>query len=189
MEMEPGAILFNIIVGGTSSIIVALYTRSKTQEKPRQKQPIRKAPPRVWPKVVKEFSDQKSPEPTRTLPPAPKIPQQIPFTLVPKESVSEEQQKLFSAIQYQVQKVIFDQDEAGGIVRIIPYSGLMKEIIVRFTQHQIIMSSHLPHQDLPRINIELQIDEEPRIPDYADPWKNITLEGDEKSINHLKHQR
>lgn len=57
--------------------------------------------------------------------------------------VDEDKKSLFSSIQYQVQDLIFEQDDTGLIARLIPYSGSIKEIIVEFKQNQIIMSGCL----------------------------------------------
>ncbi|MFX1285016.1 MAG: zinc ribbon domain-containing protein [Promethearchaeota archaeon] len=104
----------------------------------------------------------------------------------PKESVSEEKRSLFTSIQYQVQDLVFEQDDTGPFVRIIPYSGSLEEIRVDFFKNQIIMSGCLRRQNLPLVNLELKINEEPRQPSWDDPWLDITLSGEERILKRIK---
>ncbi len=104
----------------------------------------------------------------------------------PSELGSEEIQSLFSSIQYQVQELLFEQGDTGPFVRIIPYSGSLKEIKVDFDQSQIIMSGCLKRQNLPIVNLELKINGEPGQPSWEDPWYKITLTGEESIIKRIK---
>ena len=99
---------------------------------------------------------------------------------------SEELRSLFSSIQYQVQNLIFEEGSVGPVVRIIPYSGSMKEITVTLNQTRIIMEGCLKKLGLPLINLELKCEGEPRQLSWEDPWEDITVIGEENILNRIK---
>lgn len=106
--------------------------------------------------------------------------------LSPLKSVSEEKRTLFSSFQYQVQDLIFEEEDEGIVVRLIPFSGSIKEIKVTFNQNQIIMEGCLKKQNLPLVNLELKTEGEPRQPSWEDPWQDIALIGEEKVLKRIK---
>ncbi|MFX0124088.1 MAG: hypothetical protein ACFFAE_10660 [Candidatus Hodarchaeota archaeon] len=97
-----------------------------------------------------------------------------------------EKESLFSSIQYQVQDLITEQGMDGPIVRIIPYSGSIKEIKVTFHPNQIIMEGCLKKPNLPLVKLELKTEGEPRQLSWEDPWQNITLFGEENVLKRIK---
>ncbi|MFX1505618.1 MAG: hypothetical protein ACFFDC_05840 [Promethearchaeota archaeon] len=99
---------------------------------------------------------------------------------------SEEIHSLFSPIQYQVQNLIFEEGSVGPVVRIIPYSGSMKEITVTFNQICIIMEGCMKKLGLPLINLELKCEGEPRQLSWEDPWEAITVIGEKNILNRIK---
>jgi hypothetical protein len=103
-----------------------------------------------------------------------------------KEHVSQNIRSLFSSIRYQVQDLIFEQGDDGPKVRILPYSGSIKQILVEFEENQVTMSGCLKRLNLPKVNLELKIDGEPRQLSWDDPWEGITLMGEEKIISRIK---
>ncbi|UCG04093.1 MAG: hypothetical protein JSW11_08915 [Candidatus Heimdallarchaeota archaeon] len=104
----------------------------------------------------------------------------------PIKPVDEDKKALFSSIQYQVQDLLFEQDETTFFARMIPYSGSIKEILVKIKQNQIIMSGCLKRENIPKTNLELKIDGEPKEPSWGDPWQDIFLIGEEKIIRGIK---
>jgi hypothetical protein len=115
-------------------------------------------------------------EPTKEAPPtAPAI-----------DLVSEEKRALFSSVQYRVQDLAYEQSDTGLLVRLIPYSGLMKEIKVEFDNCQILMSGCLKRDNLPKVTLELKTRGEPRGPSWGDPWRDITMSGDKNVIAGIK---
>lgn len=159
---------------------------------------ISKEIPIVAPKLTTEVVTQKLEDlsysqPSEALPEMPKL---EPFistmatdTKAPiMEPVSEEKKALFSSIQYQVQNLIFEEGKTGPIVRIIPYSGTMKEIRVDFDRDKIMMSGCLKRPNLQLGNLILKTEGEPRQPSWDDPWKDITIIGEEEIIEQIKQR-
>ncbi len=159
-------------------------------------------------KVSKEFILEKHDEPSLDLPPVDTIIESTKTeALTPivsgdlesfketvsatpsNEHVSQDIRSLFSSIQYQVQDLIFEQGDVGPKVRIIPYSGSIEQILAEFDENQVTMSGCLKRLNLPKVNLELKTDGEPRQPSWDDPWEDITLIGEEKIINRLKLRR
>lgn len=159
-------------------------------------------------KVSKEFILEKHDEPSLDLPPVDTMRESAKTeALTPivsgnlesfkevvsetpsEEHVSQEIRSLFSSIQYQVQDLIFEQGDIGPKVRIIPYSGSIEQILAEFDEHQVTMSGCLKRMNLPKVNLELKTDGEPRQPSWDDPWEEITLIGEEKIINKIKSRR
>lgn len=172
---------------------------------PTKESPIQKKIPPIQPTLSREVKSRKPAEPSPDLPISKSFPKvskpksYIPIVSLasepaketitetpPKEPVSDELRSLFRSIYYQVQDLIFERGDTGPIVRIIPYSGSIKEIKAHFDQNQIIMSWNHTGENFPRINLEMKIDEAPRIPSYDDPWTDITLAGEEKIIQQIK---
>ncbi|MHA2247004.1 MAG: right-handed parallel beta-helix repeat-containing protein [Candidatus Hodarchaeales archaeon] len=166
---------------------------------------VEKKPTTVEPAILKEPSTIEPPVPTEPPKPEPKVSEKLARKPVkpiiaeelkplkeakpiipPIEPVDEDKQSLFSSIQYRVQDLIFEQSDAGPLVRLVPYSGSIKEILVEFKQNQIVMSGYLQQQNLPRMNLELKIDGKPRKPSWDNPWQDITLLGEEKIIKGIK---
>jgi ribosomal protein L40E len=98
------------------------------------------------------------------------------------EPVGEEKKALFSSLQYQVKSLIFEEDETGLIVRIIPYIRSMEEIRVNFDQNKIIMNGCLKRSNLPTVNIELKAEGDPRQPSWDNLWKDIIIIGEEEEV-------
>jgi ribosomal protein L40E len=106
----------------------------------------------------------------------------------PLKPVSDEKRTLFSFLQYQVQDLIFEEEDKGTVVRLIPYSGSIKEIKVTIHQNQIIMAGCLKKTHLPLVNLELKTEGEPRQPSWDDPWNGIALIGEEKVLKRIKRR-
>lgn len=103
-----------------------------------------------------------------------------------RKPIDELKKSYFSSIQYQVQDLLFEQDDTCFIARLIPYSGSIKEIMVKIAQNQIKISGCLKRENLPLVNLELRIDGEPKEPSWSDPWQDISLLGEEKIIKRIK---
>ncbi|MFX1283626.1 MAG: hypothetical protein ACFFB5_08225 [Promethearchaeota archaeon] len=106
----------------------------------------------------------------------------------PREFVTADIRFKLSSIQYRVQDMIFDQSNTDLVVRLIPYSGSMKEIKVRFNNNQIVMNGSLKQPNLPKVSLELKITGKPREPSWDDLWQEITITGDEKIITGIKQK-
>lgn len=104
----------------------------------------------------------------------------------PKTSAPEDKRPLFSSIQYQARELLFEQGESGPIVRIIPYSGAIKEFIVAFDQGQIRMKGCLIRPKTPLLSLELTIEGDSRKPVWKDLWKGIILSGEDDIIARIK---
>ncbi|MHA2248136.1 MAG: NosD domain-containing protein [Candidatus Hodarchaeales archaeon] len=100
--------------------------------------------------------------------------------------VDEDKKALFSSIQYRVQDLIYEQGETGLVVRLVPYSGSIKEIRVNFENKQIIMSGCSKRDNLPKVTLELKTRGEPRGPSWGEPWRDIIMTGDKEVIAGIK---
>lgn len=95
-------------------------------------------------------------------------------------------QSLFSFLQYQVKDLIFEQEAERQVVRIIPYTGSIKEIKVTFNQNQVKMEGCLIKPNLPKIDLKLKTEGEPRQASWEDPWRDISLIGEENVLKRLQ---
>lgn len=102
-----------------------------------------------------------------------------------EKPVSKEIKAKFSSIQYMVQDIIYESD---SLIRIIPYSGSIKEISVEFSQSHVVLSGCLTQQKMAISNLEIKIEGKPRPYSWDNPWQDITLLGEEKIINRLKNR-
>lgn len=105
------------------------------------------------------------------------------------EPTIEDVQPRFSALQYQVREMIFEQGVSGPIAHLFPYSGAMEEITVAFEETQIKMSGCLSQQNAPSVDLELKTEGEPRRLTGFDPWQTITLAGEDHILKRLKLRR
>ncbi len=103
-------------------------------------------------------------------------------------NIAGEKKSLFSSIQYQVQAIDFEQFRDSSIVNILPYSGTIRKIIVKFDNSQIIMSGCMKRPSLPEVVLKAKIDRDPQPASWDKPWDDIFLEGEEKIIQRLKHR-
>ncbi|MFX0122728.1 MAG: nitrous oxide reductase family maturation protein NosD [Candidatus Hodarchaeota archaeon] len=111
---------------------------------------------------------------------------QVTLPVSGMKSEDDEKKALFSSVQYRVKDIIYEPTETGLVVRLIPYSGTIKEIRVEFNDKQIIMSGHLIRNNLPKVTLELKSHGEPRGPSWGDPWQEISMKGDKDVIAGIK---
>jgi parallel beta-helix repeat protein len=144
---------------------------------PRSKPAAKRRPTRAKSAVLKSPLTIKSSLPTERLEEEPPV---------PIKPVDEDKKSLFFSIQYQVQDLIFEQDDIGLFVQIIPYSGSIRVIKVKIVQNQIIMSGCLKRENIPITSLELKIEGEPKEPSWDDPWQDISILGEAKIIKGIK---
>ncbi|UCG00967.1 MAG: right-handed parallel beta-helix repeat-containing protein [Candidatus Heimdallarchaeota archaeon] len=173
---------------------------------PLKPEPPIKEPTKIKPVVREEPSEIEPTLPPKLLKLEPKVPEK-PLVEEPAEPVItadlqpvkkaieipppikpvDDDEKLFSSIQYRVKDVIFKKADTGLNAQLVPYSGSIKEILVKLDQNQIIMSGCLKKPEISeKLFIELKIDGDPRESIWDNPWKDITLKGEDKIIRGIK---
>ncbi len=209
--MESLLMLFMLLILGVGGLVgFALWreglskrptSRFSSESKPPSitKQPFPKDSSRIESELFVRSSDLPSSKPSaQPLTPKPLDPAGV-SDWKPIKGVSpvsspivptiDDKRALFSSIQYRVQDIIYEQSETDFFVRLIPYFGSIKEMTTQFDRNQIIMRGWLEQRDKRLIKLELKIDESPTQFSYDEPWRDITLIGNEDVIQGIKQRR
>lgn len=86
--------------------------------------------------------------------------------------------ELFTSISYQVENIIYEENK----IRIIPYTGSMKEIIVTIDSTNANMKGCINNSKGIKLELLLESRGEPRERSWNNPWGDITISGNNHEI-------